>query len=74
MGSRSADLDMEKLSVQERKELFAKLKVHFCLCNVPSCGIIMSVVSGISVMQHTAVLHTAVLYQLLTVGLRAWHD
>ena len=51
------EADVEKLSVQERKELLAKLKVRFFLCNVPYCDIMMSVVCGMPVMQHTVALH-----------------
>ena len=45
------EADVEKLSVQERKELLAKLKVHFCLCNV-RCGDMM--MSGVYHACHAA--------------------
>ena len=51
------EADVEKLSVQERKELLAKLKVRFCLCNVPYHDIMMTVICSMPVMQHTVALH-----------------
>ena len=51
------EADVEKLSVQERKELLAKLKVRFCFCNVPNCDIIMSMVCSMPHMHHKVALH-----------------
>ena len=44
------EADVEKLSVQERKELLAKLKVHSCLCSVPYCDHMMSGLHSMPVM------------------------
>ena len=44
------EADVEKLSIQERKELLAKLKVHSCLCSVPYCEHMMSGVHSMPVM------------------------
>ena len=51
------EADEEKLSIQERKELLAKLKVRFCPCNIPYYDTIMSMVCSMPVMQHTGALH-----------------
>ncbi len=46
------EADVEKLSVQERKELLAKLKVHFCLCSLPYCDNMISRVCSMPVMHN----------------------
>jgi len=63
------EADVEKLSVQERKELLAKLKVRCCLCNVPYCDAMMSVICSMPGMQHKVALHDV---KHLTARLPAW--